>query len=670
VNKPALEDHQQEYEELVNNIHRWDHAYYVLDHPVISDTDYDQHYRRLIELESQYPELRQDHSPSQRIHGGISKKFSKGEHTYPLMSLSNTFNREELEEFITRCRKYLTEGQDLKFYCESKFDGLSMGIYYKDGVLERAVTRGDGKIGEVVTANFKTIRSVPLKLKEPLTLCLRAEVVMPKEEFLRLNEAQEESGGKVFANPRNAAAGTLRQLDSKVTASRRLDAYFYDVLNREELGLENHSDAMKWLASLGFKTDSRGKKCSGVEEIMDFYDKLGEQRSSLAYDIDGVVIKVLDYGLYDQMGFTGKAPRFATAFKYKAMQAQTKVVNISVQVGRTGVLTPVAEFEPVFVAGSTVRFASLHNWDEIRSKDVRIGDQVKIEKAGDIIPQVVTVLSELRESELEEFPVPETCPICDSETVKTKEEVAIRCPNSQCPSRIQESLKHFVSRDALNIAGVGPSVLSQFLDLKLIEMPIDLFALKEDDCLRLENAREKMAAKIYSGIQSSLPLQMPRFLFALGIPHVGLQTAYLLLEHFPVWEKLISAQQEEFESIDGIGTVMAHSLQHFFESDYFREMERRRKELGLEFARIEEEQSSNEGGALSGKTICFTGTLSQMSRSKAQEFARALGATVQTSVGKSTQILVYGEKAGSKLSKAQKLGVETLSEEEFFQSYS
>ncbi|MEE2923273.1 MAG: NAD-dependent DNA ligase LigA [bacterium] len=659
---------KSEYLKLVNKLIQWDHAYYVLDAPLVSDYDYDMALKEAHEIEIANPDWQLEFSPTSRVSGEVAEQFNKGTHPYQLMSLSNVYNNQELEEYVSRLRKLLISNNDPAFFCETKFDGLSMAIYYKGGYFSHALTRGDGKIGEDVSSNIKTIRSIPLKLPENIDLCLRAEVVMPRDEFLKLNMRQEEEGSKIFANPRNAAAGTVRQLDSTIAAKRGLDAYFYDILDRETHSITTHQQAIDMLRQLGFKTDPLSAYCADIREVIDFYTNLGKKRHTLNYDLDGVVIKVNDYSLYEELGSTGKSPRWAVAFKYEAEQAQTVIKNITVQVGRTGVLTPVAEFEPVFLAGSTVRFASLHNWDEIRSKDIRIGDHVKIEKAGDIIPQVVTVLIEQRDSELDEFELPVTCPACNSEVTQLLGEVAFRCQNEHCVAKLLGKLKHFVSRDALNIQGVGESILEQLLKLNMIGNPLDLFGLEIDDFLRLKETKEKLATKLFNAVQDRKKIELGRFIYALGIPHVGLQSAYLLAESFQTLDAILEVNKQDLESLDGIGPVMADSIAHFFDSEYCLKVIQSIKQYNVAIEDVSSKSNNlNNNGILSSESICFTGKLERFSRSKAQEIAKENGAIVQNSLSKSTTILVYGEKAGSKLKKAQGMGIQLWTEDEFFE---
>ena len=659
---------KSEYLKLVDRLIQWDHAYYVLDAPVVSDYDYDIALRELQNIELANPDWQVAFSPTVRVSGEVAEQFQKGAHPYQLMSLSNVYNTQELEEYTNRLRKILQLTEGPAYYCETKFDGLSMALYYKAGVFSHALTRGDGKTGEDVSSNIKTIRSIPLKLPENIDLCLRAEVIMPRDEFVELNRRQEEAGAKIFANPRNAAAGTVRQLDSSIAAGRGLDAYFYDILDRENHSLKTHKEAINMLQKLGFKTDPLSTYCAETKDIVDFYRNLGEKRRELNYDLDGVVIKVNDYQLYGQLGTTGKSPRWAVAFKYEAEQALTIVKNISVQVGRTGVLTPVAEFEPVFLAGSTVRFASLHNWDEIRSKDIRVGDQVKIEKAGDIIPQVVTVMTDYRKEELDQFEFPSNCPACDSKVSQLTGEVAFRCQNEQCSAKLLGKLKHFVSRDALNIQGIGESLLDQLLKFNLISNPVDLFGLEIDDFLRLKETKEKLATKLYNAVQERQNFELGRFIYSLGIPHVGLQSAYLLAESFQTLECLSKAGKEDLEALDGIGPVMADSISNFFHSEYYVQiLESMDRYNVLIRASSSPEDNLQSDGVLYSENICFTGKLERVSRSKAQEIARQNGAVVQNSLSKNTTILVYGEKSGSKLKKAQAMGIQLWTEDQFFE---
>jgi len=652
-----------EYIALLEKIERWNHAYFVLDAPLVSDQEFDVQFKALEAMERAHPEIASPHSPTRKVGGAVLDAFSKGTHPHRLMSLSNVYSHQEFLEFTARVQKNLPGGEDYDFYAETKFDGLSISLRYEDGNLVQALTRGDGTTGEDVTENIRTIRSIPLRLQRAVSTILRAEILMPKKEFARINEDQEAGGKKTFANPRNAAAGTIRQLDTSVTASRKLDAYFYDVLDKDRHPLHTHQEAMNWLRELGLKTDPQGRHCRDSNEVIQFYEELRTMRPELDYDIDGIVVKLNQFSFYDVLGTTGKAPKYAIAFKYEAEQAQTVVNNIFVQVGRTGVLTPVAEFEPVFVAGSTVRFASLHNWDEIDQKDIRIGDQVLIEKAGDIIPQVVQVLTEKRKEDLSKFPVPKTCPECDLEVVRRVGEVAYRCENLRCSSRTLGALKHFVSRDAFDIQGVGTAILEQLHQLGLVKVPMDLFALEEDDLLRLEKTKEKLAAKILKGIRERSRISFQRYIYALGIPHVGVQSAQALSGEFPSLEELRACPEDQLSAIDDIGPVMAASLRAFFESEFFLEMEERRVELGVELIYPEPVSAS---GIFSGLNFCFTGTLERMPRAKAQELARSQGANIQSSVSAKTSVLVYGEGAGSKLAKARKLGLETWEESEFF----
>ena len=656
-------DLKADYEDLLRQIELWDHAYFVLDAPLVSDREYDLQLKKLEEMEKLHPSIASSHSPTRKVGGAVLESFRKGNHPFQLMSLSKVYTHGEFEDFVHRVARNLPTGAVFDFHGETKFDGLSISIRYENGKLVEALTRGDGRSGEDVTANILTIRSIPLRLRQPVSIVVRAEVLMPKSEFLRINEAQESIGEKAFANPRNAAAGTIRQLDPKITASRKLDAYFYDLLDRENHHFKTHTESIDWLRELGFKTDPNGKHCRNTEEVLEFYEELRSKRSDLPYDIDGLVVKLNQFQFYETLGTTGKAPRYAVAFKYEAEQAQTCVRNIAIQVGRTGVLTPVAEFEPVFLAGSTVRFASLHNWDEIYQKDLRIGDQVLIEKAGDIIPQVVSVLSDLREGELEIFPLPESCPECGFEVYRRSGEVAFRCENMVCLSRSLGALKHFVSRDALDIQGVGSAILEQLLRLGLVKIPMDLFSLGLDDVLRLEKTKEKLASKIIKGIQARSKIPFHSYLYGLGIPHVGIQGARALAQFYEDIALLKGASAEELAAIDDIGAVVAESLESFFRSAFFVEMEDTRRRLGVELVY---QAPVADSGILTGLNLCFTGTLSRMPRTKAQDLARSKGAMIHTSVSAKTSVLVYGDGAGSKLAKAKKLGLETWEEAEFF----
>lgn len=650
---------KEEYLNLVREISNLDYFYHVLDEAKVSDYDYDMLYKKLELIEFENPDLKVSYSPTTRVGSDLSKNFEKQEHKHQLMSLSNVYNSDELDDWIQRCRKTLPQNTKFSFMSETKFDGLSIALFYENGLLTQALTRGDGKTGEVVTQNVKTIRSIPLKINFKQDLVLRAEILMTKQDFADLNEYQIAEGLKVFANPRNAAAGAIRQLNSSVTAKRKLCAFVYDVLNRDELGLESHEETLFFLKDLGFVTDPQAIKCCNLDELNEFYKKVGKLRDSLPYDIDGVVNKVNEYNLYEYMGFTGKSPRYAIAFKYEPEQIETQVINIDVQVGRTGVLTPVAEFTPVFLAGSTIRFASLHNWDEIQNKDVRIGDFVKIEKAGDIIPQVVTVLAKKRNGSEKILPPPTHCPTCNSEAIRRENEVAYRCVNFYCSSQNLERLKHFVSRDALNIRGIGTSVLEQLLDLKLVENPMDLFSLSTDDFLKLKETKEKSANNFFEAISQCKKIPFSRFIYSLGIPFIGLQTAVLFAEHFIDLEKLKSTSLDCLKEIDGVGDKMAESCFLFLNSDYFKVIEEKRVEKSIE---IQKEEKIEIEGGFSGEVLCFTGTLLEMKRKQAQEIAKKYGAMIASSITKKTTLLICGEKAGSKRKKAQELGIKIIEE--------
>jgi DNA ligase (NAD+) len=657
---------QKRYQELIEQVEKYDYAYHVQDVSLVSDFDYDHLVKELEKIERDHPELKVNYSPTNRVSGGVKEGFSRSEHTHPLLSLANVYSEPEFLEFVQRVQKGADGYLFLQFFCETKFDGLSLALYYRDGVLERAVTRGDGKTGEDVTENVRSIRTLPLRLRRNVDIIVRSEVLMTRADFVELNRRNAEAGLKTFANPRNAAAGTVRQLDSNVAAGRKLVIFAYDVLNREQLHLKSQQEANALLADLGFKTDPHARFCSDAAAVMDFYRQMQSKRSGLAYDIDGIVVKVNQFELHDILGTTGKAPRFATAFKYAAEQAETRIVNIAVQVGRTGVLTPVAEFEPVFVSGSNVRFASLHNWEEMRSKDIRIGDYVKIEKAGEIIPQVVTVLTERRQGTERELPEPEKCPVCDSAVSRRSGEVAYRCENSLCPSRRLAALKHFVSRDALDIRGVGESVLEQLSELGLVENLLDLFRLTKDDFLRLKETKERLAAKLYEAVQSRRKdVELYRFVYALGIPFVGINSARLLAENFGTWESLTKGTKEQFMAVDGIGDKMAEALALFFASDDFLRTEEIRQELAISIKDGHGNEVSD--GPFIGENVCFTGSMGGLTRPEAQRMVLAMGGKISNTVGKSTTMLVCGEKSGSKVEKALKLGIQVLSEAEFRQ---
>lgn len=656
---------QQRYQELIALLEKYDHAYYILDAPLISDLDYDRLLKELEGLEYTYPQLRVPYSPTMRVSGGIREGFVRAEHAYPLLSLSNVYSEAEFSDFVQRIGKGLGSSVPAwQFFCETKFDGLSLALYYEQGLFIKAVTRGDGHVGEDVTDNVRLFRSVPLRLRQNISLVVRSEALMTRADFLSLNRRRSEDGLKEFANPRNAAAGTVRQLDGAAVAGRRLLVFAYDILNRAELSLSTQQEANQLLKNLGFKTDMEAGLCVDMASVLDFYHKIREKRSSLPYDIDGIVVKLNQFAGHDLLGVTGKAPRFATAFKYAAEQAETRILNIAVQVGRTGVLTPVAEFMPVVVSGTTVRFASLHNWEEMQAKNILIGDYVKIEKAGEIIPQVVSVLTEKRTGTERELPIPKNCPVCNSQVQKRSGEVAYRCTNNLCPSRRLAALKHFVSRDAFDIRGVGEAVLEQLVDLRLVVNPLDLFRLNIDDFLRLKETKIRMATKLYNSIQSCRnDVELYRYIYALGIPFIGLSSARLLADHFLNWASLSNATREQLLAVDGIGDKMADALLLFFASDEFQHLEALRLELQVSL----QESSADivPLGPFAGENVCFTGSLESLSRAEAQNLVLNLGGKISNTVTKSTSILVCGEKTGSKVQKAEKLGLVILSEAEF-----
>ncbi len=656
---------KNQYIEAVERLTEWDRAYHVQDRPVVSDSEYDALFREVKKAEELHPDWLLPDSPTQRVGGEPLDKFEKGEHPYPLLSLSNAYDEGELQDFLNRVHRGLPPETQASWYAETKFDGLSVALHYEEGRLIQALTRGDGRTGEVITHNVRTIRSLPLVIQDRRRLVLRAEILLPRREFEKVNQRQEEAGLLPFANPRNAAAGTMRQLDPKMAHERRLDCFLYDVMNREELELESHSKAMEFLHRQGFQIDPRGRMCQNAEELNQFYQEVFASRHDLAYDIDGIVIKLDSYRFQDILGYTGKSPRFAVAYKYAPDQAQTRILGIEVQVGRTGVLTPVAVFEPTLLAGSTIQHATLHNWQEMREKDIRIGDQVIIEKAGDIIPQVVRVLTEAREAELEELPLPEICPVCKGEVIQREGEVAYRCINESCSSRLLQAMKHFVSRDALDIQGVGESVLEQLLGKGLLETPWDLFGLEVDDFLSLKETKERLATKLYDAVLAKKTAPLPRVLFALGLPHVGVQSARVLASHFLSYQKILDASIDEIAEIDGFGAVMAEAIHARLHSEGFLHWEEKRREFGVVVEDIEIQEGTD--GPLNQQIICFTGKLYRMGRTQAQEVARGLGARTVDSITKETTLLVAGEKAGSKLKKAEKLGIEILSEEDFFQ---
>lgn len=656
-----------EAEKLRREIRHNEYLYYVLDAPEITDAEYDRMMVRLRELEARYPDSIPADSPTQRVGGRASSQFTEVRHLEPLLSLGNVFSAEELRAFDERVRSGLPAGSKVEYVMEPKIDGLACSLIYENGKLVRAATRGDGVVGENVTANVRTIRSIPLTLKVPEgeavpeLLDVRGEVYMPRQAFMRLNEQRAERGESEFANPRNAAAGSLRQLDPQVTASRSLSFFAYYLVG--EGAQPKHSESLALLARYGFKVSENYKVVENIDEAIKYIGDFNELRQGLSYDTDGAVIKVNDVYQQRILGATGKDPRWATAYKYPPEQAETTLEDIDWRVGRTGVLTPTAVLTPVKLSGSVISRATLHNEDFIRAKDIRIGDRVVINKAGEIIPEVLRVVAEKRTGDEKEVEIPNVCPECGWRVERQGEEAAIRCTNPHCPALGREGLIHFVSRDAMNIDGCGPSVINALLDAGLVRDAADLYSLRKDDLLKLERMGEKSADNLLAALAESKKNELDKLLFALGIRHVGAKVARILATEFGSMEKLQQAQPEELAQIRDIGDKIAESAVTWLNVPANIDLVERLAAAGLTMTFTP--PASQEDNPFFGKTLVFTGTMPTLGRAEAKTMAQDVGAKVSGSVSKKTDYVIAGAEAGSKLEKAQQLGVTVIDEAEF-----
>lgn len=637
------------------------YRYYVLDDPLISDSEYDGLMKELETIERENPELITPDSPTQRVGGAVLEGFQTVTHSVPLLSLGNVFSLAELDAFNIKVQQTLSES--VRYTAELKIDGLAISLLYRDGIFIRGATRGDGQIGEDITTNLRTIQSIPLKLRKPLTgeLEVRGECYMDKNVFSELNELQAKKGEKLFANPRNAAAGSLRQLDPKVTAARKLNVFMYALGYADALLPDSHYQTLKWFSEYGLRTNNKAKLCENIDEVKSFIEYWMEKREDLPYEIDGIVIKVDSRRAQEILGVTAKSPRWAVAYKFPAVQKTTKLNDIIVQVGRTGTITPLAILEPVFIAGSKVSRASLYNEDNVKNKDIRIGDTVVIQKAGDIIPEVVCSLKELRSGREKLFEMPKNCPSCNSLLIREEGEVALRCISLGCPAQLKEGIVHFASRDALDIEGMGPKVVEQLVDAGLVNNPADIFKLTKEDLLSLERFGEKSALKLLGNIAKAKDRGLSRLLTALGIRHVGTQIAQLLSQYFGSIDKLANASEEELASIADIGPTIANSIAEFFKNEKNKFLLEELKNLGVKCS----EDLQIIGESLKGKVFVITGTLISFSRKEAKEAIESLGGKVTEAVSQKTDYLVAGEKPGSKLDKAKELGVTILDEEQF-----
>ncbi|NMG10085.1 NAD-dependent DNA ligase LigA [Brasilonema sp. UFV-L1] len=672
---------KQRVQELRQLLQKASYAYYVLDSPIMEDPVYDQLYRELQQLENQYPELITPDSPTQRVGEKPATQFISVRHNVPLYSLENAFNIEELKAWEGRWRRQAPKVGEVEYVCELKIDGSALALTYENGILTRGATRGDGVTGEDITQNVRTIRSIPLRLnlEEVETLHatslqrieVRGEAFLPLEVFKQINQERQKAGETVFANPRNAAAGTLRQLDSQIVARRRLDffAYTLHIPGRDDASIANTQwEALELLQNLGFRVNPNHKLCPSMDDVAQYYEYWDTQRLNLAYMTDGVVVKLNSFKLQEQLGFTQKFPRWAIALKYAAEEAPTRVENIAVNVGRTGALTPLAQMRPVQLAGTTVSRATLHNADRIAQLDIRIGDTVIVRKAGEIIPEVVRVLKELRPDNTQIFVMPSHCPVCGQPVIREMGEAVTRCVNASCPAILKGAIEHWVSRDALDIRGMGEKLVHQLVDRRVVHSVADLYSLTEETLCELERMGKKLAQKLVEAIAQSKNQPWSRVLYGLGIRHVGSVNAQLLTQKFPTVEQLAQASSAEIESVYGIGEEIAQSVHQWFDISANQTLISRLKDTGLQFAStVEETQASQSHQKFAGKTFVITGTLPTLKRDEAKTFIQKAGGKVTDSVSKKTDYLVVGKEAGSKLVKAQELGISQLSEEQLLE---
>ena len=640
--------------ELVELLNRYAYEYYTKDAPSVSDSEYDQLYRELVELETAHPDEILPESPTHRVGGVVLKGFTKYQHQYPLYSLQDAFSREELEAFDQRVRK---EFPSVSYVCELKIDGLSISLTYENGVLVTGATRGDGSVGEDITENLKRVKDIPLVLPEPVNITVRGECYMPRASFDRVNQIRQENGEPEFANPRNAAAGTLRQLDTKIVAKRNLATFLYQEVSPTDQS--SQEGVLEKLARLGFVVNQERVLAEDMEQIWDFIQKVAQLREDLPYDIDGIVIKVNDLAVQEELGFTVKAPKWAVAYKFPAEEKEAKILSVDWTVGRTGVVTPTANLTPVQLAGTTVSRATLHNVDYIAEKDIHQDDTVIVYKAGDIIPAVLRVVKDKRVSD-QALAIPTHCPSCQSELLHFEDEVALRCINPLCPAQIKEGLNHFASRDAMNITGLGPAVVEKLFAAQLVEDVAGIYRLTVEDLLTLEGFKEKSAEKLYEAIQASKENSAEKLLFGLGIRHVGSKVSQILLQEFHDLDQLATADPERIASIDSLGMVVAESLKRYFAQEGSKRLLQELKEAGVNMDYLGEKVAAD--AALSGMTVVLTGKLERLTRSEAKAKLESLGAKVTGSVSKKTDLVVAGSDAGSKLTKAQELGIQVEDE--------
>jgi len=661
------EEIKKRVEQLREEIEYHNYRYYVLASPVITDEEYDRLMRELIELERQYPELVTPDSPTQRVGDKVLDEFRSVSHSEPMLSLDNTYSEEEIREFDERIRRLLNLEQ-VVYVAELKIDGVSVSLRYVNGRFVQGLSRGDGTRGDDISENLKRVRSIPLRLRKPVSVEVRGEVYMPTEVFERLNEERQKRGEPLFANPRNAAAGTLRQLDTRITAERQLDSFIYYVLKPEQYGLKTQWEALSWLRETGFKVNPHSKLCSSIDDVITYWKEWTQKRRELGYWVDGVVVKVNEFELQRALGTTAKAPRWAIAFKFPSEHARTKILGVTVQVGRTGTLTPVAELEPVQLAGTIVKRASLHNFDYIEEKDIRIGDWVYIEKAGGIIPQVVSVIESLRTGSEQKIEPPKECPVCGGKVGKIEiGEVALRCLNPHCPAKLKRALETLASRNALDIKGLGEKMIDRLVDSGLVKDIADIFYLSPFELSQLgPGIGQKTIANLLSEIEKAKQAPLHKWITALGIPLVGEKTAYVLAQNFRSLKKLAEADVDQLTQIPGIGEEIARSIVEYFRNEKTKQILEKLQRAGV---RLEQEKSVEMSDALKGLTFAVTGALKGFSRNEIEEFIVAHGGKVTDSVSRKTDYLIVGENPGSKLTKAQQLGVRILTEEEFLEKF-
>ena len=669
---------QEKYTKLRSEIEHHNNLYYNEDNPIISDMEYDFLIRELKELEQKYPELLEnnengENSPTEKIGGTASEKFSKVRHRVPMLSLSNTYNISEIEDFDKRVKKIIlaenieNNSKELEYILELKLDGLSISLIYENGMLVQAVTRGDGQVGEDVTENIREIPTIPKKLKENISLEVRGEIILPISSFNRINQEREDEGEDVFANPRNAASGTIRQLDKTIVAERGLDCYLYYLVNAENYGIKTHLESIEYIEKLGFKTTKIFEKYTDFKKLEEAIDKWHDDRKKLDYETDGLVIKVNNFSLYEILGYTTKSPRWAIAYKFPAEQVKTKLMDVTFQVGRTGVITPVAELDAVNLSGSVVKRASLHNFDEIRRKDIKIGDNVIVEKAAEIIPQVVNVVFDDRTGKEIEIQEPANCPVCNSELAHEEGLVALKCHNPLCPEKVKRQIAYFVSRDAMNISGLGDKIVEKFIELGKIKTIVDIYSLKEyrEELENLEKMGQKSVDNLINNIEASKNRDFSKVLYALGIPFVGKFNANLLTKNFKNIENLKNQSIENLLSVKGIGDKVAIAVNTFLNNENNWKIITDLQNIGLQFAINESDLKEIADNPIKGKNFLATGKLQKYKRNDIKDIILSKGGNYLSAVSKNLDFLIAGEKAGSKLEKAEKLGVRVLTEEEF-----